>query len=56
MTDNDGPAISVERFWLTLDSDYIRDGRAVRGRDFHAVDTISPFPLKLTWEQLDDGL
>jgi hypothetical protein len=21
-----------------------------------AVDTISPFPLKLTWEQLDDGL
>lgn len=56
MTDNDGPAISVERFLLTSDGDYVRDGLAVRGRDFHAVDTISPFPLKVTWEQLDDGL
>ncbi len=56
MTDNDGPAISVERFLLTVDGDYAREGLAVRGRDLHAVDTISPFPLKLTWEQLDDGL
>jgi Uma2 family endonuclease len=56
MTDNDGPAISVERFLLTSDGDYIREGLAVRGRDFHAIDTINPFPLKLTWEQLDDGL
>jgi Uma2 family endonuclease len=56
MTNNDGPPISVERFLLTLDGDYIREGIAVRGRDFHAVDTINPFPLKLTWEQLDDGL
>jgi len=56
MTDNDGPAISLERFLLTSDSDYIREGLAVRGRDFHALDTINPFPLKVTWDQLDDGL
>lgn len=56
MTDNDGLAISVERLLLTLEGDYISEGLAVRGRDFHAVDTINPFPLKLTWEQLDDGL
>lgn len=56
MTDNDGPAISVERFLLTVEGDYAREGFAVRGRDFHAVDTINPFPLKLTWGQLDEGL
>jgi Uma2 family endonuclease len=56
MTDNDGPAISIERFLLTVDGDYIREGLAVRGRDFHAVDTINPVPLTLTWEDLDDGL
>lgn len=56
MTNNDGPAICIERFLLTYDGDYVREGLAVRGQDFHAVDTTSPFPLKLTWEQLDDGL
>jgi Uma2 family endonuclease len=56
MTDNDGPAIFVERFLLTLDGEYITEGLTVRGRDFQTVDTINPFPLKLTWEQLDDGL
>jgi Uma2 family endonuclease len=56
MTDNDGPSISVERFLLTLDGNYISAGLAVRGRDFHAVDTIDPFPLRLTWDQLDDGI
>lgn len=56
MTDNDGPAISVERFLLTLDGEYVTEGLAVRGRNFQAIDTINPFPLRLTWEQLDDGL
>jgi len=56
MTGNDGPSISVERFLLTLDGAYISVGLAARGRDFHAVDTIDPFRLKLTWEQLDDGM
>jgi hypothetical protein len=52
MTDNDGLAISVERLLLTSDGEYTREGLAVRGRDFHAIDTISAFPLKLTWEAL----
>ena len=56
MTDKDGPAISVERLLLTSDGEYAREGLAIRGRDFHAIDTISPFPLKLTWEALDEGL
>jgi Uma2 family endonuclease len=56
MTDNDGPAISVERLLLTSDGEYTREGLAIRGRDFHAIDTISPFPLRLTWEALDEGL
>jgi Uma2 family endonuclease len=56
MTNNDGPAISVERLLLTLDGHYISEELRVRRRDFHAVDTASPFSLKLTWEQLDDGL
>jgi Uma2 family endonuclease len=56
MTDNDGPAISVERLLLTSDGEYTREGLAIRGRDFHVIDTISPFPLKLTWEALDEGL
>jgi hypothetical protein len=54
MTDNDGPSVSVERCLLTSDGNYTSEGLAVRGRDFHAVNTINPFPLKLTWEQLDD--
>ena len=56
MTDNDGPAISVERLLLTSDGEYSREGLAIRGRDFHAIDTINPFPLRFTWEALDEGL
>jgi Uma2 family endonuclease len=56
MTGNDGPVLSVERFLLTLDGNYISEELAVRRRDFHALDTINPFPVKVTWEQLDDGL
>ena len=55
MTDNDGPAICVERLLLTSDGEYTREGLAIRGRDFHAIDTISPFPLRFTWDALDEG-
>jgi Uma2 family endonuclease len=53
MTNNNGPAISVERLLLTLDGYYISEELRVRRRDFHAVDATAPFSLKLTWEQLD---
>ena len=56
MTNNNGPAISVERLLLAYDGQYISQVLRVRGRDFHAMDTITPFRLELTWEQLDDGL
>lgn len=56
MTNNNGPAISVERLLLASDGQYISQELRVRGRDFHPVDTVTPFRLKLTWEQLDDGL
>jgi Uma2 family endonuclease len=56
MTNNDGPALSVERFLLSLDGNYVSEELTVRRKDFHAVDTINPFPVKITWEQLDDGL
>ena len=56
MDDNNGPAISVERFVLTYNGDYMREDRAVRRADFHAVTMGEPFTLKLTWEELDDGL
>jgi Uma2 family endonuclease len=56
MDNNDGPAISVERLQLAYDGNYVTEQLAVRRRDFYAVDGIKPFQLRLTWEQLDDGL
>jgi Uma2 family endonuclease len=56
MTNNNGPAISVEQFRLSLDGGYISESCSVRRRDFRALDTHDPFRLKVTWEQLDDGL
>lgn len=56
MDENNGPAISIERFVLTSNGDYFREDPAVRRVDFHAVKASEPFSLKLTWEELDDGL
>lgn len=56
MDNNDGPTISVERLQLAYDGNYVTEQLAVRRRDFYAVDAIKPFQLRLTWEQLDDGL
>ena len=56
MDNNDGPAVSVERLELAYHGDYVTPGLAVRRRDFYAVDIVKPFQLKLTWDQLDDGL
>jgi hypothetical protein len=56
MDNNDGPAMSVERLELAYDGNYITQALAVRRRDFYAVDVIKPFHLRLTWDQLDDGL
>src|SRR5260370_22687174 len=55
MANNDGPAISVEQFRLTLDGGYISECLSVGRRDFHAIDAFDPFRLRITWEQPDAG-
>jgi Uma2 family endonuclease len=56
MEDNDGPAMYIERFRLVSGGSYISEEDTVRRVDFHAVAMDEPFSLKLTWEELDDGL
>jgi Uma2 family endonuclease len=56
MTNNNGPAISVEQLRLASDGGYISEYSTVRRRDFHAVDSFEPFRMRTTWEQLDEGL
>jgi hypothetical protein len=50
------PAISVEQFRLTLDGGYISECLNLRRRDFYAIEALEPFRLRISWEQLDDGL
>ncbi len=56
MARNDGPAISVERFRLGAGGEYVFERIAIRGRDLHAVDTMDPLLVQISWEQLDDGI
>ncbi|RJO76682.1 Uma2 family endonuclease [Nocardia panacis] len=56
MAGNDGQAVSIERFRLTVSGKYISDGVALRGTTLHAIDIIDPFTSRVTWEQLDDGI
>ncbi|MGQ4597046.1 Uma2 family endonuclease [Nocardia sp. R6R-6] len=56
MAGNDGPAVSIERFRLTVSGEYISDGVSLRGTALLAVDIIDPFATRITWEQLDDGI
>lgn len=56
MAGNDGPAVSIERFRLTVSGEYVSDGTSLRGTALLAVDIIDPFATRITWEQLDDGI
>lgn len=56
MAGNDGPAVSVERFRLTISREYVSEGLAIRGKGLLATDTIDPLSTRITWEQLDEGL
>ena len=56
MEDNDGPAISIDRLRLGPGGSYISVEATVRRVDFHAAKLSEPFTMKLTWEELDDGL
>lgn len=56
MAGNDGPATSVERFRLNVAREYVSEGLAIRGKHLHATDAIDPFNVRISWEQLDEGL
>ncbi|MBF6180682.1 hypothetical protein [Nocardia otitidiscaviarum] len=56
MANDDGPAVSIEM--LTLDSDgrYVSNGYRNRSDHVAAIDTLTPFAIVLTWDQLDEGI
>jgi Uma2 family endonuclease len=56
MAGHDGPAMSVERFRLALSGEYVPEATAVRGASIAAIEAIDPLDLRVTWEQLDDGI
>lgn len=56
MAGNDGPAISIERFRLTVAREYVCESVAIRGKDLLVTDAIDPLAVQITWEQLDEGL
>jgi Uma2 family endonuclease len=55
MAGGEGIAISVERLTLSVDRHYVTSGSAYRDRDLDAVSTADPFPITITWQQLDRG-
>ncbi|MFJ9369040.1 Uma2 family endonuclease [Nocardia sp. NPDC101769] len=57
MANDDGPAISIEMLTLNSDGKYVSNGHRNRSDHFAAaIDTLAPFEVTLTWEQLDEGL
>jgi hypothetical protein len=55
MAGDEGIAVSVERLRLDSDRRYVTGGSAHRDRDIFAVSTADPFPITVSWEQLDRG-
>lgn len=55
MAGDDGVAVSVERLTRTADRTYASTGPSLRGKDRVAVDTVDPFTITITWDQLDRG-
>jgi Uma2 family endonuclease len=55
MAGDEGIAVSLERLSLSADRHYVTTGSAYRDRDLHAVATADPFPITVTWDQLDRG-
>lgn len=57
MAGDDGPAISIEMLTLNSEGRYVSNGHRNRTDNLTAaVDTLAPFEINLTWEQLDEGL
>jgi Uma2 family endonuclease len=55
MAGDEGIAVSVERLRLNSDQRYVTTDSAFRERDILAVSAVDPFPITVSWEQLDRG-
>jgi Uma2 family endonuclease len=55
MAGDEGIAVSVERLRPDSDRRYVTGGSTHRDRDIFAVSTADPFPITVSWEQLDRG-
>lgn len=56
LAQDDGPANSVEMLRLISDGTYATEQVTFRKKDILAVDTLDPFEVAITWEQLDEWL
>lgn len=56
LTQDDGPANSVELLRLISDGTYATEQVTFRKKDILAIDTLDPFEVTVTWEQLDEWL
>ncbi len=57
MANDDGPAVSIEMLTLNSEGRYVSNGFRNRTDDYAAaIDTLTPFPIILTWQQLDEGI
>jgi Uma2 family endonuclease len=56
LAQNDGPAMSVEQLRLLSDGTYAIEQVTFRKKDLLAVDTIDPFEVTISWDQLDEWL
>lgn len=56
LAQDDGPANSVEMLRLISDGTYAVEQVTFRKKDILAVDTLDPFEVAISWEQLDEWL
>lgn len=57
MANDDGPAISIEMLTLNSEGRYVSNGHRNRTDNYAAaIDTLTPFETRITWEELDEGL
>ncbi len=56
MAGDDGLAVSIERFVRSTYGSYVTEGVAQRDKDPYAVDTLNPFQIRITWDEIDADL
>lgn len=56
LAQDNGPANSVERLRLISDGTYATEQVTFRKKDILAVDTLDPFEVTISWDQLDEWL